>query len=205
MAKLSTLQFLGGLVLASSAATVCLAPACTVSSGSGDNDAGAGGEGNQGGSDPSTTGGTNSTGGTSSTGGAAGAPGGGVGGDSGGTTGDAGAGGSSGDAQGGAAGESGAGGAGGASGKVCTSPTTAEMSAKGDTCDVYCAAYLSTCATFNTSDGTFTNLADCLSTCEFFDDAQLCCRAYHVRNAAVSTAQATTHCPHAGGDGVVCN
>jgi hypothetical protein len=79
------------------------------------------------------------------------------------------------------------------------------MGAKGDTCAVYCASYLSTCATFNASDKTFANEAECLTTCEFFDDAQLCCRAYHVRNAAASTTAAGTHCPHAGGDGVVCN
>ena len=187
--------------MASASAALVIAPACTVSSGSGDNEAGAGGEGNS-----ATTGGKTSTGGTTSGGGADG---------EGGTTGEAGAssGGSAGAPSGGApsggatgdAGSSGAGGAeGGASGKVCTNPTTAEVSAKGDTCARYCASYLSTCAAYNTSDGTFDDEAACLSTCELFDDAQLCCRAYHVRNAAPSTAAATTHCPHAAGN-AICN
>ena len=105
---------------------------------------------------------------------------------------------------GGATGDAGAGGAGGASGKVCTNPTADAVSAKGDTCAVYCASYLSTCATYNGTDETFANEAECLSTCELFDDAQLCCRAYHVRNAVASTAAATTHCPHAAGN-AVCN
>ena len=182
--------------MASSAAALCIAPACTVSSGSDDTEGGAGGDGN------TSTGGT-STGGTS-TGGTStgGAPAGGAlgeGGDAGATTGGVG-----GETAGGAAGDSGAGGAGGASGKVCTNPMADEISAKGDTCAVYCSSYLSTCAAFNTTDQTFEDEADCLTRCEFFDDAQLCCRAYHVRNAAASASAATTHCTHAAGNSV-CN
>ena len=60
---------------------------------------------------------------------------------------------------------------------------------------------MTTCAAYNTSEGTFVSQAECLSLCEFFDDAQLCCRAWHVTAAATN---ATTHCPHAAGD-AVCN
>jgi hypothetical protein len=182
MARLSTFRFFSGLAMISAATAFCVAPACTVSSGSGDEEGGAGGEGAS-----VTTGGTTSTGGTSSTGGS-------------GTVGGGGA--SEGDSAGGAdGGGGGAGGEGGASGKVCKNPAAGETTAKGRDCSDYCTAYLSTCAAYNTSDGTFTNQADCLSTCELFDDAQLCCRAYHVTAAA---SDATMHCPHAAGNSV-CN
>jgi hypothetical protein len=177
------------LVLAVGGASV--APACTVSSNA---PAGEGGDGNDAGA--TSTGGT-STGGTS-TGGTSGEGGGGGGGATveGGSGGQAtaGAGGEAGAQGGGDAG--GAGGQGGAVGKSCEAPASGQTSARGLSCADYCSAFFTDCASSADSAG-FADESECLSSCELFDDAQLCCRAFH---AAAASAVAS-NCADAAGDG----
>jgi hypothetical protein len=87
---------------------------------------------------------------------------------------------------------------------TCNGPGAGEDTALGKTCADYCTSFFTTCADYNTTNESFANLAECRMLCENFGDDQLCCRAYHVENAAGTAANATTHCPHAAGDSL-CN
>jgi hypothetical protein len=174
--------------------TICTALAmatlssCTVGDGDDDDDGGAGGESAEGGTKPS--GGTRA-GGTGGTGGSAGNQtsgngpgGGGAGGDGGAAPGGAGAGGA---------------GAGGTSSKVCEGEGGA-VAAEGVSCAEYCSEFFDKCAAF-AEDAAFENEAACRTSCGFFLNEQLCCRAFHVILAGEAGAGggANAECAQAAG------
>lgn len=80
------------------------------------------------------------------------------------------------------------------------------------TCATYCATIATACTGANAQYGgnaTQTPDMHCQATCMAFNTSQamtgatLGCHAYHANNAAVSAANATIHCPHAGPAGDV--
>jgi hypothetical protein len=100
----------------------------------------------------------------------------------------------------------GAGGAGGATTLTCNS--NAPFPAMGETCTTYCNNYDSTCKANVTGwvNDKYADKAACMTDCmNSFGytgaDVQsaICCRGYHVKNAAGSDANKMTHCPHAAG------
>jgi hypothetical protein len=184
MAKLHSLLGFTAICTALAMATLS---SCTVGDGDDDDDGGAGGESAEGGTKPS--GGT-TTGGTGGAGGSAGKP------DGGSSPG--GAGGDGGAAPGGA-GAGGVGGAGGTSGKVCEGDGGA-VAAEGVSCAEYCSEFFDKCAAF-ADDAAFENEAACRTSCGFFLNEQLCCRAFHVILAGEAGAGggANAECAQAAG------
>jgi hypothetical protein len=159
----------------------------TGTSGSGTAGSGTAGTGTSG----TGTGGSGTAGsGTAGMGGAkAGAGGGGAGGMSGGTGG-GGAGGGGGKAGGGGMG--GGGGSGGGAGPMCADidgPATESA-----TCTTYCADAVPTCGANTNSEGKVADMDKCMTFCKTFSMTQLCCRAYHVKNAKMGMPD--SHCKH---------
>jgi hypothetical protein len=83
-----------------------------------------------------------------------------------------------------------AGGACNASTMTCAVHCT-QAPAVGETCATYCACMMPTCP------GKFPSQAACIDACSTFNEAQLCCRAYH---CSAAMADPVTHCPHAAGE-----
>jgi len=181
MAKLSS--YLWASAVGAIALTSVLA-SCSTTDDPIDGDGGAAGEGEGG----APAGGTSGTGGTGGTGGSAGADAG-----SGGDPSQAGAGGSGGAidenfCELGSAGAGGAGGAGGASG--AGGEAGAVESADGRSCAQYCADFFDSCA----SNAAFADEAECLMSCRFFGNEQLCCRAAAVLVPNCAAAAGDTMC-----------
>ncbi|MES1184178.1 MAG: hypothetical protein ABUL60_10200 [Myxococcales bacterium] len=124
--------------------------------------------------------------------GTAGTASGGTGGASGGTGGASGGSGGKG-GSGGASG--GSGGAGGGSGPMCADidgPSTDSA-----TCATYCTDAVATCGAESNTMMKVKDAQTCATFCATFTQTQLCCRAYHVKNAA--TQGKDPHCKHAVG------
>jgi hypothetical protein len=137
-----------------------------------------------------------STGGTGTAGTASGGTGGASGGSGGASGGTGGASGGSGGASGGSGGASGgSGGAGGGSGPMCSDidgPSTDSA-----TCATYCTDAVATCGAEASTMMKVKDAQTCATFCATFTQTQLCCRAYHVKNAA--TQGKDPHCKHAVG------
>ena len=131
---------------------------------------------------------------TGGTGGASGGTGGASGG-SGGKGGSGGASGGSGGSGGASGGSGGGGGSGGASGPMC--PNIDGPSDASATCATYCTDAVATCGAEANTMMKVKDAQTCATFCATFTQTQLCCRAYHVKNAA--TGDAPTHCKHAVG------
>lgn len=136
-------------------------------------------------------GGTASTAGTAS-GGSGGASGG-SGGASGGKGGTGGASGGSG-GKAGAGGTGGGGGSGGAAGPMC--PDIEGPSTDSATCATYCTDAVATCGAEASTMMKVKDAQTCATFCATFTQTQLCCRAYHVKNAATGK---DPHCKHTVG------
>ena len=93
------------------------------------------------------------------------------------------------------------------------SPYASPFPAMGETCTTYCNNYDTTCKANVAGNPAWTNdkyadkaacMTDCMNKFGYTGDdvqAALCCRAYHVKNAAMGGTDANklTHCPHAAG------
>jgi len=65
----------------------------------------------------------------------------------------------------------------------------------GKTCDNYCTDWVAKCMALEADQ--YTDKAACMTDCMgTFDEADLCCRAYHVNNMPPAD-----HCGHAMGEG----
>ena len=91
------------------------------------------------------------------------------------------------------------GGAGGeSSGRTCEAPSDEWKSAKGTSCASYCTEFFRSCQAYLSEPGvvSYDDEAQCEATCNFFDQSQLCCRAYHASRGASATGE----CALANGD-----
>jgi hypothetical protein len=74
---------------------------------------------------------------------------------------------------------------------------------QGKTCNDYCSLFMMICNTnshVTDSSGFYASEQECKMKCNQLSQDALCCRAYHVNNAAADAAGSLdTHCPHAAG------
>ena len=85
----------------------------------------------------------------------------------------------------------------------------------GDSCTNFCALEIGACGLSGAAaTGQYASMGECMTACNGFDKTHaftveataypstnpkgdsLACRLYHATNAAISAANATTHCPH---------
>jgi hypothetical protein len=120
----------------------------------------------------------------------------------------AGAGGASGGAGGASGASAGAGGGSAGGGTELTCLSNTPFPGMGESCTSFCNNYDTTCKANVTgwTNDKYADKAACMTDCTnkfgyTGDDVQaaICCRGYHVKNAAGSDENKKTHCPHAAG------